>query len=343
MNMKSKTFILLLFGINLLTACANKPGIGIYDLFTHENKMLPSKGYRENIVNTSSENCRFFTWQRIHEEVVMRERDCAGTEIGKIKDPLFSQIYRSRNNYIVSKDGTEIVYQQGRSLWLFDIPNKTKKILLQKIDTRYDAVQYLEYISDNEILTVVKFENADSEDYSIALINTKTGIHKILFNKLKPGLNPSGEYAVAKKKKLFAFFQSRLGSRLYGDIVILNLETKKIVDTIMNNSKTLVRNFSWNTDETTLAYDNDNKITIYSLHNSTSKTLKILEKEKKCYYLDFISPDTILYKVNKSLPGYSIRSVNSNTGKEVMLFSSYINGNFFITNDRKKILYEYGY
>jgi len=328
----------------LCSSCSNKFGIGIYDIRTKKNSFVASEDYREFILNISDAGCHFYTWQPVVENLVIRERDCQGVETKQLIGSSLKKAFQSKNSHLISRDGKEFVFFQDGSLWLYDTDDAIRKELFQNIDTRVDSVHFLEYISTDKILAVLKPLNVGVPDYySVVVIDKKSGNYEIIYDKLIPSISRYGMYAVSVENNLFAFFQSAGRSRIYGDVVILDLETKKVVGTITNESNTLFGNLSWNTNGMILGYVDSNKIRTYSMQNSVSNTIKVLEKSKTCYHLDFLSPDTVIYMINDHLSKYSLNSIDITTGKEGRLLSSYFNGDIFITADRKKIIYSNGY
>ena len=70
--------ILLLCSINLIS-CSNKIGIGVHSVESGKSIFIPSEGYRERLINSSTEDCYFFTIQKVVDDALIRKRDCIGT------------------------------------------------------------------------------------------------------------------------------------------------------------------------------------------------------------------------------------------------------------------------
>jgi hypothetical protein len=343
--MKYLNISTFLFINSILTSCSNQFGIGIYSIADDKTNFIPSESFREIIVGSSPEVCEFSTFQQITNDFLMRKRDCEGGIISEISNLVFHDIYSSRTNYLTSQNGSLIAFYQSGAIFLYDIDKREKDILLAGIDEEVHLpVHYIEFLSQDEILVVAKLKNLSHSDfYTILRIDTKSREKTVIFTQVRPGLSQYGTYATTKNNEIFTFFQGSDYSSIYGDIVFLNLETRNIVDVIINESKKLIGNFAWSPNQKLFSYVKDDNIIMVNMSDKSQNIIKILDEYQTCFDLEFLSNEALVYSVSRSGKNYSVIKLDINSGEEDFLFSSNITGSLRLIDNRKKILYQNGY
>lgn len=326
------------------SSCTNKLGIGLYDISSQKILYLESKGNREFILNASVEGCKFYTWQPLEKNVVLRERDCLGDELKNYRYSSLNEFYRFKYRNVFFASRYDLIYLENNILWLNDFRVSDQKELLRDVDEVYRPIHFLDYISDSQVLSVLKFQSDEScEFYSIVTIDKEKNKYDIVYDRLIPSIYAQGMYAFSRGNRLFAFFQSNGESRIYGDIVIFDLKAKKVVHTIKSKDNVLFGNLSWNTDGTVLGYVENNNIKVFYLDSFEVKEIKNVDPSKTIHYLGFVSKDEIFYLIDDALHKYSLRSLDIKSGLVNILLFSEFNGKIILTRDASKIIFEYGY
>ena len=272
---------ILLIGILLICGCAtarvnHTVGLRILDLETNVEKMIPSDGYREVLIDHPYTQSGFLTLTRKGSKLLLRHRDEEGRVIEETELPLLTSGYAGRNWMDISSDKSAIVYFDGKShnLIIRSLRTGEERQLLLDIASSSIAIEVLKWLNDSEILLLINDINKHDR-YLMMKINIENDQQSIL---RQPFYSNSNDISLSFDRRSLAVVEE-LPMWSYQLIIldVSKMKTLKVVPKVF--SQMSVVSVCWLKNGRDLAFsDTSNSLYIYHLKTDTIEYLQGLSR-----------------------------------------------------------------